>query len=83
LLRDFTEEVDLYCQAGSLINFLKNWKSDKADLASRFLDLVREMINQGFYQAKDLDLAQAWIDDLKMVGWQQPSVKGCYDAKLN
>ena len=47
-LIDFIDEKVLYHDAGRLVEFLINWKSDKPEFFSRALDLNIAMVEQGF-----------------------------------
>jgi len=74
-LDDFIDEKMLYHDAGRLVEFLINWKSDKPDFFSRVLDLSIAMVHNGFWEMKDAMLTEAWLTDLVSVGYEMPAVK--------
>ena len=74
-LDDFIDEKMLYHDAGRLVEFLINWKSDKPDFFSRVLDLSIAMAQNGFWEMKDAMLTEAWLTDLVSVGYKMPAVK--------
>jgi hypothetical protein len=74
LMNDFTQEVDLYVKAEALITTLNKWQSSEPNILNRLLDLYQILVKQGFFDQKDLLLAQAWIEDLQNLGYKAPSV---------
>ena len=74
-LADFIDEKMLYHDAGRLVEFLINWKSDKPDFFSRVLDLSVAMVEQGFWEIDDAILTEAWLTDLVSIGYEMPAVK--------
>lgn len=74
LLHDFKDELDLYCKAGSLVAFLKNWKSCKKTLTERFKELSVQAIGCGFFKEEEFDLVHAWVRDLQKIGYTFPLV---------
>ena len=65
----------LYHDAGRLVEFLINWKSDKPDFFSRVLDLSIAMVEQGFWEINDAHLTEAWLSDLVSIGYEIPAIK--------
>ena len=73
-LADFIDEKMLYHDAGRLVEFLINWKSEKPDFFSRVLDLSIAMVEQGFWEINDAILTEAWLTDLVSIGYKIPEV---------
>lgn len=73
-LDDFIDEKDLYHNAGRLVHFLTNWKSDKKDFFSRVMDLSVAMVENKFWGVKDALLTEAWLHDLVSVGYKIPDL---------
>jgi hypothetical protein len=65
LLRDFTEEYDLYTKSGALINFLSNWSSPSTSPFESMELLVDSMVENQFLKVEESTLIQAWFRDLK------------------
>ena len=70
LLKDFVDEYDLYVKSEKLINFLRNWQSDKESFAERIIDLMNKLVEYDFFGADDLRLVEAWLKDLRNCGYQ-------------
>jgi len=75
LLEDFIDEDDLYKQAGKLVKFLKEWKSDRTDFFERLVQLSLDMAEAGFWDIGDAQLAKAWVKDLKAAGYRAPQIQ--------
>jgi len=73
-ISDFSEEQQLYMQAGKLVAFLMQWQSSHLALFSRMKQLARDMYTNGFWLVNDLHLVEAWIADLQRVGYPEPAV---------
>lgn len=78
-LQDFNQEVQMYEQAGSLIRFLTAWKPTRNTIANGGLfgvmhDLARDMATARFWGETDVVLIDAWIEDLKELGYVPPSL---------
>lgn len=71
-LKDFIEELDLYLYADALVEILKKWKSNKADLFERMIDLFTVLVDAHYIKEQDLILLKAWIEDLQAIGYQAP-----------
>ena len=67
---DFIDEADLYCKAGSLINFLCKWSSHSKDLFDTIVELHSSLIDAGFFKPQELEFTQVWITDLRTMGYQ-------------
>jgi len=74
LIRDFEDEIELYCKSGSLITLLRSWKSVSVNLSDRLCEITQLMIDHGFYGNKEIELVEAWIADLKDVGYVIPNI---------
>lgn len=49
---DFVDEMDMYRDAGRLIEFLSRWSSTKPFFFDRALDLANDMVVEGFWGSK-------------------------------
>lgn len=49
---DFVDEIDMYSDAGRLLDFLSRWSSPKPFFFDRALDLANDMVAEGFWGAK-------------------------------
>ena len=74
LFKDFCDEQDLYLKSGSLIEFLLNWKSEFMSFSDRILDLVRAMVKAQYLNSEEINLTQAWINDLIKAGYRFPNL---------
>eukprot|EP00397_Hematodinium_sp_SG-2012_P035247 GEMP01037895.1.p1 GENE.GEMP01037895.1~~GEMP01037895.1.p1 ORF type:complete len:430 (+),score=85.56 GEMP01037895.1:129-1418(+) len=74
-LKDFQSEQDLYLMTPALLNFLKDWKSDAPTLIERIEQLWGEVYRRGFIELGDFHLLQAWIKDLRAVGYDFPDLE--------
>ena len=78
---DYLDELEIYSQTSSFIDFLASWNSKSTDLGARIVDLMKAMANNNFIGAQDVDLARRWVRDLKSVGYVFPKVSP-YNAKV-
>ncbi len=67
LLNDFLLEQALYLQAGSLVDFLKRWDSNSNDPSQLMTSLYQALVEEGFFEEKELHLLNAWLRDLQRV----------------
>jgi hypothetical protein len=74
ILKDFSQELDLYLKADRFITMLSDWRSDRQNLFDRMNDLFACMVVEEFFGSEDLKLAQAWIEDLTLLGYQPPAI---------
>lgn len=74
-MQDFIDEDDLYKKVDKLLQLLALWTSDQHDsLASAYLDLVRSLVDEKILGVLDLQLAQAWVEDLNAIGYVWPEI---------
>lgn len=71
-LRDFGEEDQMYKQAGEMAVFLNEWRCQAQDLYGCMTQLTREMGEKGYWGKREEALLEAWIFDLKRVGYKVP-----------
>jgi hypothetical protein len=74
LMRDFSDEVDLYLKSGFLATLLGEWRSNNPLFSERMLELTEQMVAKSFWGDKEIELVDAWIQDLKDIGYQFPVV---------
>ena len=74
LLKDAQEEYELYQQMPRFVTVLNEWKCDRGDgtLFTCINQLSRHLIDEGFWKQLDADLVEAWLEDLKSVGYASP-----------
>ena len=75
LLNDFIQEIDLYTQSGKLVTYLLQIQLAQPTLFERMVALTKGMIDQGFYQQRELELVHAWLEDLRDVGYIMPAAR--------
>lgn len=68
----FSEEKDLHVNVGKLIKFLISWRSGKHRLFEKILELSFAMVEEGFWTERDLQMTEAWLQDLLSVNYKQP-----------
>lgn len=73
--RDFCDEQELYLFSGLLIDFLLEWEDASLNFEDRFQNLIRALVENNFLKNQEIDFVRAWINDLKKVGYQFPSLK--------
>ena len=74
LLHDFIDELDLYTKSGDLVNTLIDWKSTNSSFFGRIQELTDIMIQKDFYKKKERELVDAWLQDLKNIGYDEPKI---------
>ena len=75
LLNDFIDENDVYTKSEDLMNFLREWKSDKNNLSDRIIELMDDLIKEEFFGSDESRLIKAWLYDLENCDYQMPSMK--------
>lgn len=79
--KDLELEEDLYYKADDVLTTLSLWTSDRfKTLDGAYLDLVSLMVQHGHFEQLDLDLAQAWVKDLKSLGYTWPKITHRLDS---
>ena len=73
-LKDMIEEDQLYHQTGSFVRFLSAWSSSSPTLVQRILQLTRAIADAGFWKLDETKIINAWIDDLRSVGYIFPAI---------
>lgn len=75
-MTDFLDEDDLYKKADELLSTLSSWTSKRIrSLDEAYLDLMRTLVTGSHILGnKDLLLAEAWVRDLKSVGYVWPKI---------
>lgn len=62
LMRDFLDELELYYDAGRLVDFLIGWQMQATSFPEGLVLLSRAMASEGFWMQGDADLAAAWVE---------------------
>ncbi|CAF1675077.1 unnamed protein product [Rotaria magnacalcarata] len=73
-IKDMDEEHQLYHQSGSFVRFLASWSSSLPSIAKRIAQLARDIAQAGFWHSKEIDIIDAWLTDLRSVGYSFPSI---------
>ena len=73
---DFADEDDLYNRVDDLLEALASWTSDGHEtLETAYLHLIHKLVKEcGILGNKDLQLAKAWVKDLKAIGYVWPKI---------
>ena len=77
---DYMDELQIYSETSSFIDFLASWNSNSTELETRIVDLMKAMADNKFIGALDVNLAERWVKDLKSVDYVFPKVSP-YDAE--
>jgi hypothetical protein len=59
---DYLDELDLYKDAGRLVDFLRDWSFGGSSFPEAVMQLSRDMAKAGFWLEGDADLAAAWVE---------------------
>ncbi len=73
-LKDMQEEEQLYHQSGLFVRFLSSWSSSLPTLAQRIIQLANDIAKAGFWKTKEINIINAWINDLYLVGYTFPTI---------
>jgi hypothetical protein len=73
-LKDMQEEEQLYHQTGSFVRFLSSWSSSLPTLAKRIMKLAEDIAKAGFWKSQEIEIINAWINDLYLVGYTFPAI---------
>ena len=87
LLVDAESEQGFY-NVERLLHVLSGWKCSRPHFFACVSDLTSLLVHSGFLEQVDLDLVNAWLTDLAMVGYYPPMIKDsrtreCADHELN
>jgi len=74
---DFADEDDLYNRVDELLQALASWTSHGHEtLETAYIDLVTKLVEEAAILGEsDLQLAKAWVDDLKTIGYVWPTIR--------
>ncbi|UJR23258.1 hypothetical protein I4U23_026278 [Adineta vaga] len=73
-IEDMDDEYQLYHQSASFVRFLASWSSSNPSLVGRIRELARAISQGGFWKWKEVEITDAWLDDLRSVGYKFPSI---------
>ena len=68
------DEQQLYHQTSAFVQFLSSWSSNESTLDRRIKQLARDIARNQFWQWKEVEIIDAWIDDLHSVGYKFPKI---------
>ncbi|CAF1174619.1 unnamed protein product, partial [Didymodactylos carnosus] len=72
-IKDMDDEQQLYHQSGQFVRFLIEWTSPAESLFQRISQLASDIATNSFWNQKEVDILNAWLDDLIQIGYQPPS----------
>ncbi|CAH1790237.1 unnamed protein product [Owenia fusiformis] len=75
-LDDFIQENDLYVKSGKLLEYLSTWKCHGTEFTDCVIELSHDLVKSHFWTYKDAYLVEAWISDLKSIGYVFPVIDG-------
>lgn len=75
LMHDFKDEIDLYLKSLELVDFLCSWNG-QGTLDQRLHTLTKDLVAKSYYKQRELELIEAWIEDLITIGYQFPAIQG-------
>ncbi|CAF1684991.1 unnamed protein product, partial [Adineta ricciae] len=73
-IEDMDDEYQLYHQSASFVRFLASWSSSNPSLVGRIRELARDISRGGFWKWKEVEIIDAWLEDLRSVGYQFPPI---------
>ena len=73
-IADAKQETDLL-RMGELLESLSAWQCSRMHFFSCVSDLARHMVAGGFWQQLDVDVVEAWLQDLSALGYIPPSLR--------
>ena len=74
-LIDFEEEMGMYRNMGRFLKFLHNWQCDRLFLFDCMTKLAEDMSFNKFIDIHDVDVINAWVADLAIVGYAPPVIR--------
>ncbi len=74
LLKDFEDELEIYLKTEKMITAIRTWHSGKPLFADRIQDLMATLIKGGFFKPAEMNLLNAWLEDLRMVNYEMPVI---------
>ena len=74
-IKDMDEEYQLYHQSGSFVRFLAQWTSSYPTLIERIAQLANDIAHAGFWKSSEVEIINAWLQDLNAVGYRFPALK--------
>ena len=74
---DFADEDDLYNRVDELLEALASWTSHGHEtLETAYIDLVTKLVKEAAILGEaDLQLAKAWVEDLRAIGYVWPTIR--------
>jgi hypothetical protein len=73
-MADLSAEQDLFSKAGELIKLLLAWKPQSLTFEGRLEELIVSLYEHTFVEESDVLLWQAWIQDLRAIGYSFPAL---------
>lgn len=74
-LADFDAEDHLYGRTGEMIRILMEWEPKSRTMSGRLIEGTALLYEHAFLEFQDVELMDAWVDDLMMLGYQFPTVR--------
>lgn len=82
-LKDFSDELQLYEDAGRLVRFLDSWEPLTYSLKDAMQQLAADMQKEGFWNEDDVGLLQLWCDSLAQIGYRFPPLVPYHYGQTN
>jgi len=82
-IKDMDEEQQLYHQSGSFVRFLSSWSSSLSTLDQRIIQLAKDIAQAGFWNSKEVEIMNAWINDLYLVGYIFPTLSSSSSSSVS
>lgn len=73
-LADFDAEDHLYGRTAELIRILMEWEPKSRTISGRLIEGTALLYEHAFLEFQDVELMDAWVDDLMMLGYHFPAV---------
>ena len=74
ILSDAESEQGFY-KVEHMLHVLSGWKCSRPHFFACVSDLTSLLVHEGIWETADLDLVNAWLTDLAMVGYYPPMIK--------
>ncbi|CAB3401894.1 unnamed protein product [Caenorhabditis bovis] len=86
-LKDFHDELQVYQDAGRIVNEIHKWKCDSGDVPRCMIDLADRFVELKPWEPTDAQLIRQWIKDLETIGHTFPAInsidRSAYEISRN
>ncbi|GMT07657.1 hypothetical protein PENTCL1PPCAC_29831, partial [Pristionchus entomophagus] len=74
-LKDFDEEIEVYDKAGTIVQFIDQWKCSAETMDGCAIELADQFAVRGFWGEEDARLVAHWVRDLQKIGYAFPELR--------